>query len=782
MKKKSLAALMTSAAFVGGAPAQESAGSPSEAAAASELTEIVVSAQRRDESIQRVPISVQALVSATLEQHQVESFDDYTKLLPSVSFQSLGPGKSQLFFRGVTSGSDGDALSAQPTASVYLDDIPVTTIGGLLDVHIYDVERVEALSGPQGTLFGANSLSGTLRIITNKPDPSAFKAGYDLQLNKFAKGGAGNVVEAFVNMPLSDKMALRAVGFYQRTGGYIDNTLATRTYQRPHTLADGTVVNSPITVDNSRAVEDDFNSVDTFGGRLALGINLDDSWTLTPSVTAQEQQGHGSFLTDPRAGDLKVHDFLRGGADDKWYQASLAVQGKISNWDLIYSGGYMQRHNVLTQDYSYYTVAYDAFPDYTYFQNKDGTPLDPTQFERYDLHFTKQTHEVRLSSPTGGRFNITTGLFYQEQTNHYRSDFYIPGLAATVQAPSWIVADESIYRSDAHRVDRDYAVFGQADYHITSSLTLTGGIRGYKYRNSVVGFSGFHSTAVNFGCVPFTSSCVSLDKSADGSGETHKASLAWQVDPDLMVYATYSTGFRPGGINRRVGVEPYGEDTLSNYEIGWKTTWLDHRLRLNGAVYHERWNGIQYGVIGFLGAVNFINAGDANIDGIELDGQLKLGGFSFSASAAYNDARLATPFCTTINGVQQCDLGVAAPKGTRLPVQPRFKDTVTVRYDFNSVASKPFVQVSMLNQTDATSRLRVNENEVLGSTPGFSTFDFSAGFSLNQINLEFFMQNVFDKRGELSRNAYCGSLLCYENYRSYPAKPRLFGVKMAQRF
>jgi len=183
-----------------------------------------------------------------------------------------------------------------------------------------------------------------------------------------------------------------------------------------------------------------------------------------------------------------------------------------------------------------------------------------------------------------------------------------------------------------------------------------------------------------------------------------------------------------------------------------------------------------------LGAVNFINAGDANINGTELDAQLKLGGFLFSASGAYNDAKLATPFCTTINGVRRCDLGVAAPDGTRLPVQPRFKGSLTARYDFNAGASQPFVQVSMLNQTDATSRLRVNENEVLGSTPGFTTFDVSAGLTLNSMNFELFMQNVFDKRGELSRNAYCLSLLCYENYRSYPTRPQLVGLKMSQRF
>jgi len=409
---------------------------------------ILSSLQRRDESIQRVPISIQALSPITLEQHQVQSFDDYTKLLPSVSFQTLGPGKSQLFFRGVTSGSEGDALSTLPTAGVYLDDTPVTTIGGLRDVHIYDVARVEALSGPKGTLFGASSLSGTLRILTNKPDPSAFKAGYDLQPNKFGKREAGGSAEGFVNVPLSRQPALRVVGYYQRAGGYIDNTLGNRTYQRPHTLADGTVVNSPLTVNIASLVQNNFNPVDTYGGRIALGNELNDNWTVTPSITAQEQMGRGPFLYDPKVGDLKIYDFLQGTQDDERYQAALAARGKIGNWDLVNSGGYMQRRSIQTQDYSDCTVAYDAYPDYTYFQNANGTAVDPTQFEKYDQKSTKQTHEVQFSFPTGERFNITAGLFYQRQTDLFQTFFYVPGLAGTVQAPAYDLEDLGRYYRD----------------------------------------------------------------------------------------------------------------------------------------------------------------------------------------------------------------------------------------------------------------------------------------------------------------------------------------------
>lgn len=780
--KAGLAAMMASTALTGFASAQTVA--PADGGAATTEAgngEIIVTAQRRNESMQHVPISIQALTPATLDQHQVQSFDDYTKLLPSVSFQSLGPGKSQLFFRGVTSGSEGDALSTAPTAGVYLDDIPVTTIGGLLDVHIYDVSRVEALSGPQGTLFGASSLSGTLRIITNKPDPSKFEAGYDVQFNKFGKGAAGGTAEGFVNLPLTDRIAARIVGFYDRTGGWIDNTLGSRTYQRPHTLADGSVVTSPLAVTNAPVVQNNFNKVDSYGGRAALGIELDDNWTITPSVTAQEQKGRGPFLYDPQAGDLKIHNFIRGTQDDKWYQAALAVQGKVANWDLVYSGGYMRRRSVQTQDYSYYTVAYDEFPDYTYFQKANGTAVDPTQFETYDQTFTKQTHELRVSSPTGERFNVTAGLFFQRQTDLFQTFFYVPGLAQTVQGPSYIVTGESIYHSHVNRIDRDYAVYTQADFHITPSLTLTGGIRGYKYRNTVKGFSGFHSSAVAAGCVPYTDACVNLDRKASGSGETHKASLSWQIDTDHMIYATYSTGFRPGGINRRTAVQ-YNEDKLSNYELGFKTSWLDHHLRLNGAIYYERWSGIQYGIIGALGGVSFINAGDADIYGAELDAQLKFGGFSLSANGAYNDAKLATPFCKSVNNIQDCSQGVLSPKGTRLPVQPRFKGSLTARYDFETLSWKPYLQASLQGQSDATSRLSVSENALLGTTPGFATVDASAGFKLSNLNIEFFIQNMFDRRGELSRNAYCGSTLCLQHYLVYPTKPQLFGVKFSQRF
>ncbi len=788
-----LASTAGAALFATAALADAPVPAPAEPSPAGETGEIVVTAQKRSENIQHVPISLQALSAANLDQHQVKAFDDYAKQLPSVSFQSFGPGQSQLFFRGITSGGDGLPFGALSTSGVYLDETPVTTIGALLDIHIYDVARIEALSGPQGTLYGASSLSGTLRIITNKPDPSKFSAAIDLQGGKFGKGNGSGSIDAYVNIPLNERMALRAVGYYQHDGGFIDNTLKTRTYQRPHPVGEG-FADSPYTTNNAAFVKNDFNDVDTYGGRLALGIELDDNWTITPQLVAQHQKSHGSFLYDPRAGDLVVHDFAPEYNLDEWYQAALAIQGKVGNWDLIYSGGYMGRKIRTAADYSYYTVAYEAvYPQYNtdYFKTASGKDINPTQYFQGGQDLTKQTHELRVNSPAGNRLSVTAGLFYQRQTNHTVFSYYVPGLSQNVVPISdgSTVYGDSLFLTNARVIDRDYAVFGQASFLITPSLTLTGGIRGFKYDNTLTGFSGFSFNAPSTCTVPFPTidACSNLDKKASGTGETHKISLTWQIDHDRMVYATYSTGFRPGGNNRRNGVNPYKPDTLDNFELGWKTSWLDHKLRINGAVYYERWKNLQYALVvaGSGGVTNIYNAGNARVYGAEFDVQvIPTRGLTLSASGAYNDAALSSSFCAIgTDGNPDCSAGnIAAPKGTRLPVQPRFKITGTARYEFALGGVDGHVQGTALHQSSSSSFLGVNDNAIVGDSPGFTTFDFSVGGSKNGTSVELFIQNAFDKRGQLTHNVFTAPSTSGQFYRVYPVKPQFFGIKLGQKF
>ncbi len=188
-----------------------------------QLDEIVVTAQKRSENLQNVPISIQVLGTKKLDQLDVANFNDFAKFLPSVTFQTVQPGETEVYIRGVVSGGDGNHSGPLPSVGVYLDEQPVTTIGGTLDVHIYDIARIEALAGPQGTLYGASSEAGTIRIITNKPEIGVLSGALDGEVNTVAHGGVGGKVEGFLNLPVNDRIAARVVGWYQKNAGYIDN-------------------------------------------------------------------------------------------------------------------------------------------------------------------------------------------------------------------------------------------------------------------------------------------------------------------------------------------------------------------------------------------------------------------------------------------------------------------------------------------------------------------------------------------------------------------------------
>ena len=208
------------------------------------LEEIVVTAQKRTEDLQSVPVSIQAFSTQRLQELNIQRFDDYVRFMPSVSYQTLGPGFAAVYMRGVASGGDGNHSGSLPSVGIYLDEQPITTIQGALDVHLYDIQRVEALAGPQGTLYGASSQAGTLRIITNRPDASAFDASYGLEVNSVDGGGIGYLAEGMVNLPINDRTAVRLVGWHRHDAGYIDNVYRERTFPT-----------SGITVNNARFVE-----------------------------------------------------------------------------------------------------------------------------------------------------------------------------------------------------------------------------------------------------------------------------------------------------------------------------------------------------------------------------------------------------------------------------------------------------------------------------------------------------------------------------------------------
>ncbi len=799
---------------------------------ANELEEVVVTAQKRSEDLQKVPISLTVLGEEKLQQLQVSSFDDYAKFLPSVSFQSLGPSQAQLYFRGISTGADGLHAGSLPATGVYLDETPVTTIGSSLDLHVYDIARVEALAGPQGTLYGASSLSGTLRIITNKPNPNQFEGGYDLKATKFGRGTGGGGIEGFVNIPLiADKLAIRLVGYYEHDGGYINNVNGgPRTYLRY--LPDdpiGTIDprppedigrDNPVTFPGAQSLSH-YNETDSYGGRAALKFDLNDQWSITPAVIYQHQDAPGNFSYDPALGDLNVSDKKLGVNIDHWYQSALTVEGKIGNWDVVYSGGWFERTIDNTVDYTGYTVAYDQFAqsygvNYTHFVDAAGNPVDPSQYTKNHDKYTKLNQELRFNSPQDFRLRGTAGVFYQRQTDNIRAEFDVDGLPPAFEVPG---QPNVIYLSQQNRADRDYAVFTDLTFDVTSALKVSAGIREFWVKNTLDGFFGYGSFPIVYppGAIPdpngaiagtgavhnksgeqicfspvsYTSNapCQNTAKKVIEHGETHKISVTYQFTPDLMSYFTWSTGFRPGGNNRLPAAGSFNADQLKSFELGWKTVWFDHRVRWNGAAFYEKWFGAQESVQGESGITSIYNAGNARVEGVETDVSWLIGEHLTLSAAGTGLLKMetTTDFCGPLRSGEHVDscpppVPIASYAGTQLPVTPKVKVNGTARYGFNVGNYNSFVQGSVLHQSSTTFGLESHPNSLVGPTPAFTTFDFSLGTAISNWHIEAYIENAFDKRGELGRVSQCGADYCYSHPRIYPIKPQNFGIKFGQKF
>ena len=715
-------------------------------------TEIVVTAQKREENLQDVPISVQAIGTRRLDQLNISNFEDYTKQLPSVSFLTSQPGVTTVYMRGVSAAggtnAEGNHSGPLPQVGSYLDEQPVTTIGGTLDVHIYDIARIESLSGPQGTLYGASSEAGTIRIITNKPRMDVTEGRVDGELNSVAHGGIGGKLEGMINLPIASNIAFRGVAFYKKDAGYIDNIFGSRTYYVfTPAIPDSTVTNAGLE-------DDDFNDIRTYGGRAALKIDLDENWTVEPTFMYQKMKANGVFFYDPQLGDLNIDRFRDERARDRFWQAALTIQGKIANFDVTYAGAYMDRPTFGIADYADYTDAYDQLYasygglGYFYFNDAAGNALsNPQQFIVGTNHFKKLSQELRIASPGDQPFRVIAGAFFQRQTNFIHQDYKVDGLAPELSVNG---SPGTLWLTQQKRKDKDYALFGEASWDVTPQITLTGGGRLFKFDNTLIGFFGFGRNPGDGGNGPFSASppnvagsnrtgvaqcwtasgerlydrdtdtyatdrtllpavvsgspCTNLadfvngklvPKRAKDSGFTHRLNAQYKPTEDLMFYGTWSRGFRPGGINRRGDIPPYDADFLTNWEFGWKTSFGPWRW--NGAIYHDVWKKFQFT---FLGANSFTevhNGKDAKINGIETDVSYVSGGLQLNAAAAYTDAKTKGNICTdATDTTPNCDL-VLDDGGT--PTDPT-DDTV----DFPSVPSGTRLPITPKFKATATAR------------------------------------------------------------------------------
>lgn len=758
-----------------------------------ESTDIVVTAQKRVQNLQDVPVSIQVLDTRKLDQLQVRDFRDYVKYLPSVATTGSVPGgNSTVVIRGIATDGGGVIRGSLPTVGIYLDEQPITTIFGAADLHIYDLARVEVLNGPQGTLFGASSEAGTIRLISNRPDFTKVSGGYDFELNHYSvKGALGGSAEGFVNIPFSDRIALRVVGFYNHAGGYIFNLPSSRTY-----------LTSKITVNNARYAGPNSNPIDTYGGRAQLAVKLSDDWMLTPSIVYQARDRTGNFNSFPARGrnELVTQRYGNEFNHDEFYQAGLTITGKIADLDLTYAGSYFDRHSNGDNDYADYAFFYDTMDSSFGAGNRNnaGQIIDPTQVFSYRNYGQKISQELRLATPTDWRIHGIVGAFYQRQKESYFSNYNVKDLATSISVTGYPGA---YYLVVGERIDRDYALFSQVDFDLTDKLTLTGGIRYYKYNNTLTQFGGTRGAEAF--CIgpalvrgePCTTLGVVRTDGSNGpvqvkdDGFTYRANATYKINRNHLIYATVSDGFRPGGSNERSTVNrgasvTYGAEKLTNYELGSKNTFMNGRATANLTLFWEQWDDLQLAIATFNfdgtpGVYTIQNAGKARARGAEFDFSLRpVDGLTITSASTYTDATLRQTYFADPTD----PTSAVALKGQRLPFTPPFKTNLIGRYEFPAGRYKAHVQAAETFQSKSWNNFETSNRQFFGQRNAFATTDLSFGVAFNRMTAELYVTNLLDARGITAKSNGCGVGACRPNQYVVYSQPRLIGLRFGQRF
>jgi iron complex outermembrane receptor protein len=466
----------------------------------------------------------------------------------------------------------------------------------------------------------------------------------------------------------------------------------------------------------------------------------------------------------------------------------------------VYSGAYLTRNIHQSSDYTDYSLYYDTAYG-KYFVDNAGNLVNPAQHIIGRDHFTKTSHEFRLSTPKDFPVRGTVGFFLQRQVHEILQDYLVQNAGDElgsiapndVSVPGW---PGTLWLTDQERVDRDKAAFTELSYDILSDLTLNTGIRYYTFDNTLQGFYGFNSTYSSHTgvaiCIPGSgpfhgAPCQDLNGRSTGSGNTPKVNLEFKIDRDRMVYATWSKGFRPGGVNRNGGgtLPPYKPDYLSNYEFGWKTSWFEHRLRWNGAFFYEKWKDFQFSYLGPNALPIIANAGQADIKGLESDAEFQvMEGLTLSGGFAYLDTKLTQDFAPIDPTTGLVDPKLFAPKGEQLPVTPKFKGNLSARYTFDVGNDyRAHVQATGLYVDKRYADLRQVARTILGPEPQYFSADFSTGIEKNGLTTELYISNAFDKRARLDRYAQCdpskcGAIAIYD----VPSTPRTVGIRFGQKF
>jgi len=570
-------------------------------AAAEGIEEIVVTAQRRNESLQDVPITVQAITGEQLKQLDVVSFNDLLKYTPNVTYSGNGPGTGNIYMRGlggVNNGNQSQSTTAPfPSVALYLDDQSMQFPSRNNDVYLVDMERVEVLEGPQGTLFGGGAEAGAIRYITNKPKLGVTEGSVDASYGITAGGDPNSGANMTLNLPIGDNVALRGVIFTEHQGGYISNVLDTISIPAVTVAGDGGPLVRPGSpaVSNADVAGSNQNTLQWSGARLSALVKFNDDWDFLLQQNYQQFEADGysfEYPVDPNGNALgrdEVTAWTPAYNKDRYESTAWTLTGRFADLKAVYTGSYLVRNIEAQQDYSNYLRsvhgAYYACSGqgagYAYFRsNKPTTCYAPVAWWQDTVRNTHQSHEFRVNTNEDNRWRGLAGAYwesygiYDQQNQDYMA---IPQCNAQNLATSLAGGPDCVtsvgpslsgyyagnpgYRDnqntafgfDAARGYRQTAFFGSTDFDlIPKTLTLSAGTRHYDYVEYEKGqeFYSGTSSVLNVPNNTCTTCAFGFNLHKSESGFRSRANLTWHVTPDIMAYYTWSQGFRPGSFNR----------------------------------------------------------------------------------------------------------------------------------------------------------------------------------------------------------------------------------------
>lgn len=720
--------------FVALAPQAQAQQTPATATGASAATpgaleEIVVTAEKRSETIQSTPLSVTAYSGAQLIAAGLSDMSQVGYETPGVSERNSGPGQTEYEMRGVAS-SGGQS----PTVGFYLDDTPLTApeealLGKVvIDPTLYDLNRVEVLRGPQGTLYGSGSMGGTIKLVTNQPDPTAYAASAQTTVSGTQDGGFNYGVNAMVNIPLvQDKLALRIVGTDSYDDGWIERKVLDP-FPLPSNggFTRGDVSSAPVAADHK-----DSNWERLQGVRAALQWLPADGLTITPSIFIQSiKSGAPNFVDAPPGVKAETHYQPFDVSEpytDGFQLFSLPIKYEFNGVEVSSSSAYYRRQTHLNQDDSEvvqdFLGALIGIPGVTY---ADVGPV--TAFETDDT--SQFSEEVRLTSTGSGPFQWLVGGFYQD----YKATTEI-GLTTPIPYVQQFFGAPSLFALTFNNRIKQYAGFGEASYNFQDNFKITAGLRYYSYQSTENLVQG---GGLITGAGP--PDIISLPASADGVNP--KLNLSYEPTKDLTLYVQAAKGFRPGGGNPSPPVTcpsnplQFSPDGIWSYEAGEKLRMFDDRVTVNGALYFENWTGIQQLVNETCGATYVANAGTAHIYGGELEASVRLTSqLTLTTGTAYTHATIVSALA-----------GTGFTNGERVQEVPDWTNTTSLVY--RQPISDDYAMV--LRATNVYIGTMTDISFDLNQVPSHDLVNLRAGLiSDRKVSVSLFINNVTDKRADL---------------------------------